>query len=330
MERTRNRSLFKYLFALTLSGTNGIVAAQIALPSNQIALVRAAIGCITLVALLLIKMRGTKNLTCRTYPKEIPYLLISGAGMGTNWVLMFRAYQLVGVGITTLIYYLGPIVVMALSPLLFGTKLSAKKLPGFAVVAAGAVLIALQSMSSQLSEVGLFLAALTTVTYTLTVVFTKKVQHIHGLENAAIQLCGSFGAVLFFSAIMGEKIIPIPAQSLVWALVIGFVNTAFELYFYFTAMDQLPVQKVAVFGYAEPLSAVVFATLLLGEPFGAMRILGAACIIGGAIWCELSRDNQPAAVKAQVDTTTHTVFNANTLVSTPESLPQAGRVRELS
>ena len=42
---------------------------------------------------------------------------------------------------------------------------------------------------------------------------------------------------------------------------------------------QIPVQRVAVFGYLEPLSAVIFSTILLGEHLGPLRLL-ACCIIG--------------------------------------------------
>ena len=52
-------------------------------------------------------------------------------------------------------------------------------------------------------------------------------------------------------------------------------------------MGDLPVQRVAVFGYLEPLSAVVLSALVLGEAMGPVRILGAALIIGGAASCEL-------------------------------------------
>ena len=57
---------------------------------------------------------------------------------------------------------------------------------------------------------------------------------------------------------------------------------------YFPQLTKIPVQRVAVFGYLEPLSAVIFSALILGEPFGLLKIIGTACIIGGAIFAELS------------------------------------------
>ena len=52
-------------------------------------------------------------------------------------------------------------------------------------------------------------------------------------------------------------------------------------------MGALPVTRVAVCGYLEPLSAVALSALLLGEPMTLANVLGACLILGGAVWSEL-------------------------------------------
>ena len=44
--------------------------------------------------------------------------------------------------------------------------------------------------------------------------------------------------------------------------------------------------------YLEPLSAVVFAVLLLGEKLSATQCIGAVCIIGGAMIGELVKERR--------------------------------------
>ena len=44
--------------------------------------------------------------------------------------------------------------------------------------------------------------------------------------------------------------------------------------------------------YLEPLSAVVFAVLLLGEKLSATQYIGAVCIIGGAMIGELVKERR--------------------------------------
>lgn len=69
---------------------------------------------------------------------------------------------------------------------------------------------------------------------------------------------------------------------------LGVVNTGIGACSTLCAVAKLPVQTVAVVGYLEPLSAVVFSAVLLGEAITPVRLMGAALIIGGAIFCELA------------------------------------------
>ena len=120
------------------------------------------------------------------------------------------------------------------------------------------------------------------------VIFSKKVTQIGGVECSAIQLCGSLAAVavyLGFSAVTGSIELPSAAMlahlNVPAALCIGLVNTGLGCYMYFSSMGELPVTRVAVCGYLEPLSAVVLSAMT------PANVLGAALILGGAIYSEL-------------------------------------------
>lgn len=69
-------------------------------------------------------------------------------------------------------------------------------------------------------------------------------------------------------------------------MVIGLLNTGVGCYFYFSSIGKLPVQTVAICGYLEPLSAVILATIILGETMLPLQILGAILIIDGAVFGE--------------------------------------------
>ncbi|MGM9682281.1 MAG: EamA family transporter, partial [Eubacteriales bacterium] len=60
---------------------------------------------------------------------------------------------------------------------------------------------------------------------------------------------------------------------------------------------------VAILGYSEPLSAVLFSVLLLGEKMLPLQIVGAVLIIGGALLGESAvfkgRKNRQAHTDAQ-------------------------------
>ena len=79
----------------------------------------------------------------------------------------------------------------------------------------------------------------------------------------------------------------IDTQSIIPILVLGFLNTGIGCYFYFLSIGKLPVQTVAICGYLEPLSAVVFSVIFLKETMLPIQIFGAVLIIGGAILGEI-------------------------------------------
>ena len=74
-----------------------------------------------------------------------------------------------------------------------------------------------------------------------------------------------------------------PSESILPIFILGLINTGIGCYFYFSSIGNLPVQTVAICGYLEPLSAVLFSMLFLKEAMLPLQIVGAVLILGGAI-----------------------------------------------
>ena len=176
---------------------------------------------------------------------------------------------------------------MILSPLIFHEKLTAPKLLGFATVLMGIFLVNGTASQSNSNTWGLFCGAMSALMYFFMVTFNKQSKNISGMENSVIQLVVSFLTVAIFTGIKQGFVINVPTNAWVWIFILGIVNTGIGCYLYFSPLSKLPVQTVAVCGYLEPLSAVVFATILLGEKMTIIQIVGAVCIIGGAMIGEL-------------------------------------------
>lgn len=203
--------------------------------------------------------------------------------MGASWMLLYEAYHQIGVSIASLLYYCGPVVVMILSPLIFKEKLTAPKIVGFIVVIFGIVLVNGQAALNGINTIGLVCGCLAAVMYFFMVTLNKQSKKVTGLENAAVQLVVSFLTTAVFVGIKEQFAFSIPSDGIVWILVLGILNTGIGCYLYFSPLSKLPVQTVAILGYLEPLSAVLFAAILLKEKMTVMQIIGAVCIIGGAM-----------------------------------------------
>ena len=273
-----------YLSALLLFGLNGIVASRINMPSHEIVFFRTGIAGIALT-LLFVAMDA--KFTFWRHPRAFAALCVSGIAMGVSWMFLYEAYRLMGVGVAFLFYCCGPVVVMAMSPLLFGGRLTKAVIAAFMAVFAGVVCVNGMASFGGTGGWRLVCGVMSALMYAVMVIANKKAAPITGLENASLQVCVSFLTVAaFLAARQGFTVHP-SSGDWPWLVVLGVVNTALGCYLFFAPLSRLRAQTVAVCGCLEPLSAVVFAAMLLGERLTAAQLAGGVLIIGGALSAEL-------------------------------------------
>jgi drug/metabolite transporter (DMT)-like permease len=278
------KAYFKYIAALLMFGSNGIAASYISLNSYEIVFTRTLIGSLFLTLIFVFskqKVQFWKNKT------HLMYLVISGAAMGASWMFLYEAYAQIGVSIATLAYYCGPVIVMILSPIIFKEKMTWIKLIGFLAVVIGMFCISGQALPQEKTSWGLICGILSAIMYAFMVVFNKKAKSITGLENPMCQLIISFITVAIFMAFKQGFSINIMQGGWIPILILGVVNTGIGCYFYFSSIGHLPIQTVAICGYLEPLSALIFSAAFLGEKLGPVQTAGAVLILGGAAFGEL-------------------------------------------
>ena len=118
--------------------------------------------------------------------------------------------------------------------------------------------------------------------YAALIVLTKRIQKTNGLQTAAIELEIAF-VVVFIYALMTSGL-PHPEHTdLPYLLLIGLLNTGLAYLLYFSGLQRLPAQSVALISYIDPVSALFFSAVFLKESMTALQLLGAVLIIGGAI-----------------------------------------------
>ena len=284
-ENKTSQAYFKYLLALLLFGFNGIVAHYILLSSYEIVFLRTLIGSIFLIVVFFCSKRERKSIKNK---KHFAYMVVSGMAMGASWMFLYEAYSEVGVSVATLAYYCGPVIVILLSPLLFRERLTIRKILGFVVVLLGMYFVNGSALRQNGFSWGLLCGILAAMLYAVMVIFNKKALSIAGIENAMFQLIFGFLVVTVFMQIKQGLVIPSLFENIIPVLILGIVNTGIGCYFYFSAIQKLPATSVAICGYLEPVSALIFAGLFLQERLAVIQIVGAILIIFGATVGEIS------------------------------------------
>ena len=280
----RSKNLILFVASMVIFGTNGLIVANISLGSAEIVLMRTFLGSLFLLAIVLVK----RSFSFADLKADLIPATIGGAALGLNWVLLFSAYRSAGVGLSTLTYYCGPIIVLALSPVLFREKLTWNKLLAIAAVAVGMFCITGDIEPGSDVQTGILFGGGAALLYASLIVANKRVKRLSGLNCAMYELIVAFFVVLIYLLASNVKLPVGPAaEDIVWVLAIGLVNTGLAYYLYFSSLQKLPGQTVALVCYIDPLTALLVSGAFLGEKLLGVQIAGAVLILGGACLGEL-------------------------------------------
>ena len=277
------KSKLMFLTAMFIFGTIGIFRRYIPLPSGAIAMSRGFIG----VAFLLLAMMVLRKAFSMTAIKEnLAVLCISGALIGFNWIFLFEAYNYTTVATATLCYYMAPVFVILMSPIVLKEKLTGKKLACAMVALAGMVLVSgvLEVGVSGLSEIkGILFGLAAGLLYGTIMLLNKKLHDIEGYDKTLVQLIVAATVLIpYVLLVEWEAVMAVEWTSLIimMTLVVGIVHTGFAYTIYFGAMGGLRAQTIALYSYLDPIIAVILSAVLLHENLSIAGWIGAIMIIG--------------------------------------------------
>ncbi len=288
MRRTSGRSLAMLTAAMALWGTIGVFRRAIPLSSGLVAFFRGVIGALFLI--LLTKARGQRVFR-GIGGRKVLLLLLSGAVMGINWILLFEAYHFASVSVATLCYYMEPTFLILASPLFLRERLTARKGLCAAVSLLGMALVSgiFDGTPPQTGEWrGILLGLGAAVLYTTVVLLNKGAAGMDPYEKGVIQLTAA-AAILLPYLLMTEDFaaLSLTGEIAGMLLVIGVLHTGVAYALYFGSMEGLQAQTIAIFSYIDPVTALLFSALMLSERMSTPAVLGAVLILASAVLSEL-------------------------------------------
>lgn len=276
------------IFSVSVFGTIGIFVRWIGLPSSVIALVRGAVGAAFLLLLARFRHAPIDRAALRS---RWQLLLLSAAMMSFNWITLFEAYRYTTVATATLCYYMAPIFVTLISPILLKERLTARKLLCVFLALAGMVFVSgvPQSGPPGPSEAkGILLALCSAALYAGVILINKYLAGVPAYDRTLLQLAGA-AAVMIPYILLTEDLSAMSVTPLgaVLLLIVAVFHTGWCYALYFGSMTVLSAQTVALFSYIDPIVAILLSALLLKEPLGWSGILGAALVLGSTLVSEL-------------------------------------------
>lgn len=282
-------SKIQLIASMLTFGTIGIFVEYIPLPSGTIAFVRGVVGALSLFIFALL---AKVEISLSDIKSNLVLLLLSGGAIGFNWIFLFEAYRHTTVAKATLCYYMAPVFVMLVSPLVLKEKLTVKKL--FCILAA---IVGMFFVSGVIGEktpdkgqlLGILFGITAAALYASVILLNKKLGEISAHNRTAVQLSAAAAVVLPYT-LLAEDIRPeaMTPLSVTLLLLVGIVHTAVAYLLYFGSIKGLPAQTVAILSYIDPVVAIILSAVILKQPMSIFAVIGAVFILSGALVSEIS------------------------------------------
>ncbi len=276
----------KLIVVMLLFGTIGIFVRTIAMPSSIIALVRGIIGSIFLLLVVFARKSGIDTAAVK---RNWWKLLLSGGCIGVNWILLFEAYRYTTVATATLCYYLQPVLVVLGSAVVLKEKLNLKKLLCVCVAILGMIPVSgvLESIPTADEITGILLATGAALLYGINILTNKTMQGLKPFDMTIFCMITATLTLLPYTLLTEDwSAIVWEPSSLLLLLTVGIIHTGVAYALYYSALNVMKAQEVAIYGYIDPIFAIVLSALLLSEPLTLSIVIGGIMILGATFVSE--------------------------------------------
>lgn len=275
----------QYLLAMTIFGTIGLFVKFIELPSTVIALSRGALG--TLFLLLVLKLLK-RRINTASVKSNFKHLVIAGVALGLNWIFLFEAYRLTSVAAATLAYYMAPIILILLSPILLHERIPLGKWICVICALFGMSLISgVWEGSENVALDGITMGLIAACFYASVVINNKFLKGLDPYDSSIVQLAVAAIVLLPYVLFTVDFSVLKPDTTTIGlTLAVGILHTGVAYWLYFSALPKLEAARIAIFSYIDPAIAILLSVFVLMEPMTTAGIIGAVLILGAALASE--------------------------------------------
>ena len=274
----------RLVLSMLIFGTIGVFRRWIPYPSSVVALARSAIG---LAFLLLLRAARREPVDRAAVRQNLWKLLLLGAMLGANWILLFEAYNHTSVAAATICYYMAPVFILLLSPLVFGERLSLRKGLCAAAAVLGMALVSGVFSGGLHGARGIALGLGAAALYAAIVMVNRTLRGLSAEDRTLMQFAAAVAVMLPYVLLTEEvAALTFTPRSLLLLLLVGVVHTGIAYVLYFGSIAEVSAQTAAFLSYLDPVVAVLLSLTLLGERMSLSAMLGAALVLGAMLLSE--------------------------------------------
>ena len=211
----------------------------------------------------------------------VTVFLYGVAFYGTSSMTYFIACKYIGSGLSMVIFFAYPAIVMAFNVLLYKAKI--KKTFYFAVIILITGMLLLVDLHEiQLDALGIMLSVLSAVFYACYMVAVKH-STVQPLLSTFMVLTGCTVSCLVVAYFDHSLMFPSQLQQWLNIFGISIISTVIPILLLLKAMEYITSEKASMLSVLEPILVVIFGITLLNESVTALQIFGATIVLSGAL-----------------------------------------------
>ena len=221
-------------------------------------------------------------------PKEMFKVFCYGAVFYSfSPIIYFIACRYIGTGLSMVIFFAYPAIVMLFNWLLYKSKITTISYLSIMTILVGMLcLVDMRQFTFDMLGIGLGLLSATCFAF---YVIASKKSPMSPLASTFMTSLGCAFTSLIIALV--DQSFFIPQTTTVWLYLLGYaiISTALPMLFFLEALKYINSEKTSILSVLEPVFVVILGVMLLGEKINLLQAFGVVIVLSGAFMELLSR-----------------------------------------
>ncbi len=281
-----NKAKLSLITSMVIFGTVAIFRRNLDMSSSMISMLRGIIGATFLV---IVTLSNKEQLTKPANLKELGLIILAGALLGINWILLFESYRYTSLTTATLCYYMAPIFVIIFSLIFLKEKLTRTQIITMTIALLGITLVSGIFDGGKIEGLkGILFGLGAAICYGLVVVTNRMTGNASATYKTIVQLSTTAIILLPYNFINHEfNNLILSTSNIILILILGILHTGIAYTIYFNAIKDVDGQSLAIYSYIDPIVTIILSTCLLHEAMSIYEIIGMILILGATLYGEI-------------------------------------------
>ncbi len=238
----------------------------------------------------------------------ISIAVVGCLGYYVSSLLDFLGLQYISAGIERLVLFIYPTIVVLISSIVFKVNISKMQWAAIVITYAGLAIAfageaSLRISGDQAFYIGTALILACAFTYAAYIAGSGRIIPVVGAArfNSLAMTFAAIGVLVHYSIVRHESLLHYDWRVYAYSIFMAVISTVIPSYLVAEGIRRIGSDNTAIISSVGPVSTIVQAYLLLGEPISALQMLGTAFILAGVLLISRKPQPQPSAVNAEVD-----------------------------